>query len=202
MTLSKDELTKIVKQITSNSFEGVAYKLQKITPIQEGKDYQGLRITISANLGNIRDIFHIGITTGERVIPKEIYFYYQPLLGTEKINMLIYPPERILAEKLQTILERGLTNSRMKDFYDCYILNEIEIINKPKLTIAFRNVIKERNSNDDWQNWKAIIDAIFASGFMKSNWILYQNKNEFAKDTSWDIIQASIINELRFLSTQ
>ncbi|APX71734.1 nucleotidyl transferase AbiEii/AbiGii toxin family protein [Companilactobacillus allii] len=200
--LSEKELSVVMNEITRDKFEGTKYDIKAIHPIQEDKNYTGLRITIKATLGNMSDDFHLDITTGEIILPKEIAFTYQSSLLKKKISLLIYPPERMLAEKLQTIISRGLANSRMKDFYDCYILNSHELIDDRKLIIAFDNIIKERNSVNDWENWKSTLQSISHSKFMQNSWVSFQNKNHFASQITWNTVLQSISNEFELLNTE
>ncbi|MBZ2201568.1 hypothetical protein CLI91_09465 [Lentilactobacillus hilgardii] len=156
-----------------------------------------------ATIDNLKDIFHLDIATGETLVPNEIAFSYKPLLGNQKIPLLIYRPERILSEKLQTVLYRGILNTRMKDFYDIYVLNQTKQINFKILQVAFSYVIKNRHTSSEWENWQEIISLIRTDKHFQRNWQQYANKHSFAKDLSFDDVintTESILENLSFSS--
>ncbi|MFD1126042.1 nucleotidyl transferase AbiEii/AbiGii toxin family protein [Lentilactobacillus raoultii] len=168
------------KIITSRNYYGVRYYLLDIQNIQETKEYSGKRIRLQARLGQIKDSFHLDVATGEKLIPDEIQYSYTPLLGTEKINLLIYRPERILVEKLQTVITRGAFNTRMKDFYDIYILTKMEEINLSILKVAWSNLLSERQFQSDFEQWSEILSAIKDNKSMETFWLHYRREHKFA----------------------
>lgn len=67
----------------------------------------------------------LNIATGDPVTPYPIKYEYETLFGAEKIPLMSYNLETMLAEKIHTIYVRGITNSISKDFYDVYILMKL-----------------------------------------------------------------------------
>jgi len=204
VSLKTDELTEIINEIIDGKrYDGVSYLLIDIQQIQEEKDYTGQRVRILATIDNLKDIFHLDIATGETLVPNEIAFSYKPLLGNQKIPLLIYRPERILSEKLQTVLYRGILNTRMRDFYDIYVLNQTKQINFKILQVAFSYVIKNRHTSSEWENWQEIISLIRTDKHFQRNWQQYANKHSFVKDLSFDDVintTESILENLSFSS--
>ena len=85
-------------------------------------EYPGIRVTMNANVGRLITPLKIDISTGDVITPRAIEFNYDLLLEDRSISLWSYNLETILAEKLQTVLARGILNTRMRDFYDIRML--------------------------------------------------------------------------------
>jgi len=166
----------------------IQYSLIDIKPIQEEKAYQGLRVRIQGKIESMSEKFHLDVTTGEKLDPSAIVWKYKPLLSNEPIELLIYRPERMLAEKLQTMLERGLANTRMKDFYDIYIIPKFAVIDYHVLSKSFKIVMAERHTLDLWETRNFVVDEIRIDERMKNYWNSYKAKNSFVGNISLDDI--------------
>lgn len=77
-------------------------------------------------LENVRQSFHVDVAMGDPITPSDIEYTYQSVISNETIAFRAYNLETIIAEKLQTIFSRGLLNSRCKDYYDIYIINQLQ----------------------------------------------------------------------------
>lgn len=99
---------------------------------------------------------------------------------------MIYRPERILAEKLQTLLERGLLNTRMKDFYDIYIIPKFTSIDFNILSEAFSVVMKERGSLNQWNRKKRLLLMIKNDKVMNDLWGRYAKTHSFVREVSYE----------------
>ncbi|MFT8812176.1 nucleotidyl transferase AbiEii/AbiGii toxin family protein [Oenococcus sp.] len=187
MNLSIDQLAKVVTSIVQGqSYHGTVYHLVDIKFIQEEKDYAGLRVRIQARLGNLTDNFHLDIATDETLIPTEIKYNYLPLLSTETIPLMFYRPERILAEKVQTVLVRSVFNTRMKDFYDIYTLFTTPgLIDNNLFISALKNILEERGSIEAWQKRINILQEITNDANLAKEWRIYSRKHAFVKETSF-----------------
>lgn len=89
-------------------------------------NHPGFRVTLNVRFGKIKDRIQIDVGTGDIVKPKKValslYQYKGQPIFEDAISLQIYPVETIFAEKLETIVYRGATNSRMKDFHDVLLL--------------------------------------------------------------------------------
>jgi len=172
---------------------GVTFQFMKLAPIMEEKDYQGYRVFLLGRLENIRENFHLDIATGETLVPEKISFLYRPLLkNIDPFELFIYRPERMLAEKLHTILDRGIYNSRFKDFFDVKLLS-LEALDTEMFQIAMNAVFTERKSLHLLENWKEIMDEIEVSSRLLNGWKIYQAKNKYVGNISF----AETIVEIR-----
>lgn len=92
--------------------------------IKENDDYQGVRLTFFAFLDRARVPMTVEVGFGDTVTPAAVQIRYPVLLETTDVPYLnAYPVYTVLAEKLQTIVKKGMINSRMKDFYDVWFLS-------------------------------------------------------------------------------
>jgi len=94
----------------------------KVSPIREGQQYQGQRITLVAFLGKARIPIQIDVGYGDIVTPKASKIKYPALLDFPAPSVWTYPRDTVVAEKLQAMVMLGIANSRMKDFYDLYVM--------------------------------------------------------------------------------
>ena len=98
----------------------------------------------------------IDISTGDVITPREIRYEYPLLLEDKSIQLWSYNLETILAEKIQTILSRGLLNTRMRDFYDVTTLFDRynDQINYNDLSLAFDKTCRKREDSTLQNLWK------------------------------------------------
>ena len=102
--------------------DGVSLSLEKVEPIRDEAEYNGFRLSILAQMDQVRLPLKVDLTTGDKITPKEIQHHYRLLLEERKIDILAYTIETVLAEKLETMISRGTANTRLLDFYDIYAL--------------------------------------------------------------------------------
>jgi predicted nucleotidyltransferase component of viral defense system len=91
--------------------------------IREAQEYGGTRVTMAALLGNARIAIQVDIGFGDAVTPGVEEIAYPTLLDGPAPMLLAYPLETVIAEKLQAIVTLGMANTRMKDFYDQWVLS-------------------------------------------------------------------------------
>jgi predicted nucleotidyltransferase component of viral defense system len=201
VTLDEPHLSAMIHDvIDGKENNGVIYELIGVQQIQDEKEYAGYRVILKARLDNMTDKFHLDIATGESLIPSQISFRYQPIIkNDEPFDLFIYRPERMLAEKLQTILERGPVNTRSKDFFDVYLYSELEIIDLTILKEAFAQVISERQSEEEFSEWEEIIESISGSSAMASRWNKYQRENAYVGEVTFEMTIESITKWLNNL---
>jgi predicted nucleotidyltransferase component of viral defense system len=139
--------------------DNVIFKLINIEEIRQTDIYSGMRVHIDALFLPIVAKLKVDITTGDKITPKEIDFKYNLLFERGNILVLAYNIESILAEKLETILSRGILNTRMRDFYDIYILlkQKKKEINMETSNRALTATAKKRGTVEILPSYKKII---------------------------------------------
>ena len=113
-------------------------------------EYPGIRFTMNAVMGKLVTPMKIDISTGDVITSRAIEYNYKLLLDDRSISLWSYNLETILAEKLQTVLARGLLNTRMRDFYDIKTLLSIyeQDIDADVLKKAFEANCKKRSTEN------------------------------------------------------
>jgi len=125
MESNLDELKAVFAEIAGVAEEdAVIYDTENITSerIKEDADYEGVRIKLTAYLGNARKILQFDIGFGDVIVPKPQIMEYPTLLDMEKPIIQAYSKESVISEKFEAMLYLADANSRMKDFYDIYSL--------------------------------------------------------------------------------
>ena len=189
LPLNKDAISKIFNEIFSiNLDDGVSFELISIKDIRLEDKYGGFRLNILSKLGNNKTYITVELTTGDEITPREIKFSYNSIFEDKKISIMAYNIETILAEKFHSIVSRGVLNTRLKDFYDVYVLFNFkeDIIDKKMLVKAIENTFKKRNTLIDKDEFVNLIDDLYNNDSLKKLWSEYQNKNTYAKGISFE----------------
>jgi predicted nucleotidyltransferase component of viral defense system len=92
------------------------------TAIREDAVYDGIRVTLTSHLSAARIPLQIDVGFGDEVVPAPTEVPYPTLLDLPPPRLRVYPRETVVAEKLHAIVELGIGNSRMKDFFDLWYL--------------------------------------------------------------------------------
>lgn len=171
--------------------DGVTLSLEKVEQIWDEADYTGFRLSIQAQLEQVRLPLKVDLTTGDRITPKEIEYHYQLLLEERKIAILAYPLETVLAEKLETMIARRTANTRLRDFYDVYALLETqaESFQVDQLQQALFSTASHRGSVGLLEEADAILTEIFDSPHMEQLWNRYQQQYPYAAAITWQSIE-------------
>ena len=185
---TEEKIIEMIKGITLIELnDNVKISYLGIEPIRSEDEYGGFRVTLLVQLENIREKFHVDIATGDVITPKEIIYKYKPVLENGNITLWAYNIETVLAEKLETILSRLELNGRTRDFYDIYLIytKDWENINKNHLKNAIKRTFVKRDFAGDYLKAFTIIKE---SELLKSRWIAYQKKYDYAKNILYDEI--------------
>ncbi len=204
INLDKEELSKILKEVLNMDIgDSVTFKIEKVEDIKQEEYYGGYQFKIIATYENIKVQFHMDVSTGDVITPRAIEYKYKKLFDNSYIDILSYNQETIIAEKLQSILERKVTNSRMKDYYDLYFFINYKwnSIDKEILSEAIIRTFSARNSIIELRNIKETIKTLKNNPFLNRLWLDYSQKHEYAKNVSFnDAIKAIEIIEKSIFS--
>ena len=109
---------------TSAPDDGLQIDVASMTArrILDDAEYGGVRLSFNAHIGRSRTQVQIDVGVGDAVTPAARMADYPTLLDFPAPRLRIYPPETAIAEKFETLVRRGMLNSRMKDFYDIWKL--------------------------------------------------------------------------------
>ena len=187
-SFDEETIIKMINEIISIKIDDNA-KLSYlgIQPIRNEDEYGGFRVTIQVEYETMKQSFHIDIATGDPITPKEIRYKYLPLLGDYYVDLYAYNMETILAEKIETMLNRLELNGRTRDFYDIYLIykKEWKNINKDHFRKAIDKTFTKREyKGDPFEG----LDIIRNSEILKERWNKYQRNFSYAEGIEFEDI--------------
>lgn len=188
-TLTHDSICEIFEEICAIEVcDDVKFELAGISDIREGDDYPGIRVSLKANYPPISVPLTVDVTTGDVITPREIEYTFSLLFDDRSINILAYNLETVLAEKIETVLSRGVANTRPRDFYDIYILYTLRGAECDINTLmqALSRTAAKRGNRKVLESYPDIIAEIRASERLRGFWKKYQRDFDYAKDISFD----------------
>lgn len=195
--VSVEDVEMIISKIISIPLnDGVLFRIKRISETMEEADYPGVRVSMETKFDGVITPLKIDISTGDIITPREIKYNFNLMFENRTIEVWAYNLETVLAEKLETVISRNVTNTRMRDFYDIYILQKLygEQLKKQVLwnalvaTARKRGTLEQINSGDR----REIFDEIEISSVMENLWKTYQKNYSYAADISWHTIMKSI----------
>ena len=188
--LTEENIKNIINEICNIKIDdGVTFEVQKIELIREDDDYGGYRITFKASyMESMPVIMKIDITTGDKITYKEIRYSFDLMLEDRKIQIWSYNLETVIAEKFESIIKRGVLGTRIRDFYDIYMLlnTQAKNIDFDTLKNAIYFTAKHRNTINFIKDWPKIIEQLNNSDIMKNQWARYQKNNFYAKEIKYE----------------
>ena len=195
--VSVEDVEMIISQIISIPLDdGVVFRVKRISEIMEEADYPGVRVSMETKFDGVITPLKIDISTGDVITPREIKYKFNLMLEDRTIEVWAYNLETVLAEKLETVVSRNVTNTRMRDFYDIYILQKLygEQLSKDVLRDALVATAKKRETLEqiETEDIDEVFDEIQSSSVMENLWKAYQRNYSYSADIPWHIIMKSI----------
>ncbi|MBS4055548.1 MAG: nucleotidyl transferase AbiEii/AbiGii toxin family protein [Thermaerobacter sp.] len=193
--LTVESARRIIDEIVSIQIEdGIKFELMSVAPIMADADYLGVRAILDSTLETMHIPLKIDLSTGDVITPREITYSFKLLFEDRSFSILAYNLETVLAEKLETLLSRGTANTRMRDFYDIYVLSltQQHNIDSAVLRNAFNNTTKRRGSMAAVEDAESILHEIQSSAEMVVLWKNYQRKFEYATDVTWNELMMAV----------
>jgi len=176
-----DSISKIIED------DGIVFQVGKIVFIREDDEYGGFRVSLDAIYENINNPLSVDITTGDIITPKPVKRTFKSLFNkTARFKLWTYNTETILAEKVETILRRSVGNTRLRDFYDVYIITKTQSFNYDIFHKALSATSAHRGSTDKISNVPDILKSIEESSILKNHWKKYQQEYSYAKDVTFE----------------
>lgn len=188
ITVSGETIRPIFDEIAAlDSESGIKLSVADIQEIREDAEYTGFRVSIDAAFDKIRQNFKADVSVGDVIVPNAIEYEYPLLLEDRRIKIFAYPLETVIAEKLETILARSVANTRMRDFYDVFILFGAfeKKIDVSWLKEALFTVAHNRGSEGTIKDYRKTMVLIKSSQVMSELWRRYTEKNDYVQGIHW-----------------
>lgn len=198
ISVDKDKITEIINEILLIDIEdNVEFTFKKIDSIHDISKYDDFRVSLEAKFFNIKVNIKIDITTGDIIIPKEIEYSFKLLFEDRYIAIKAYNLNTILAEKVESILARNVSNTRARDFYDVFIFLTLRSrdIKIEELRQAIWQKAEERNSTAFIENRRKHLNDITNSDDLLKIWNSYRDKYSYAEGIEFQ----DIIHQLEYI---
>lgn len=194
-TVSVGEVEKMIESIISVSMvDGVEFRVKRVSEIMDEAEYPGIRVSMETKFDGVKTPLKIDISTGDAITPREVRYSFKLMLENRSIEIWAYNLETVLAEKLETVVTRATTNTRMRDFYDLHILSQIyaQSILPSDLRAAIIATAKKRGTEKYLSDTFAAFDEVEADSNMEKLWLAYQKNFSYAVDLPWHTVMDSI----------
>ena len=181
------------------------FEFVRTEDIREANDYPGIRVHLLANYAPMSVPVTVDVTAGDKITPDAVEYEYHLLFDDGSIKLMAYNLETILAEKLETVVSRGVNSTRPRDYYDIHVLwrlrgSDCDI---PTLRNALAATCEKRNSADAIARWDRILDEVSQDEAMLALWKKFAMKNPYASgialpntcQTAKEVMQAIAGNE-------
>ena len=183
--LTEEQLYEVLQEVLNIDIgDNVSFEIKNSKPIRGEDAYGGLRYNIVAKFDNIKVDLSIDIATGDLITPHEIEYDYKMMFEDRNLKIMTYNIESIIAEKFQTVISRGILNSRMKDYYDLYYLLTYKEFSKKQLKNAIIRTFEKRET--DINDIDRVLTEIRASDFIKELWIRYSKQHTYADNIEFE----------------
>lgn len=177
---SIERITSIIKESCQVDFEsdGMQFDADSVSALRitEDAEYDGVRVRLRGNLGNARVHLQIDIGFGDIVVPDVTRIVYPTLLDLPAPELNGYTMESSIAEKFQAMVKLGVLNSRMKDFYDIWMLSRRFDFKGELLAEAVQRTFSNRNTPIP-----TVFDPIFLEDQTKqAQWVGFIRKSNLS----------------------
>lgn len=166
--------------------DDVIFNILSISPIRKDDLYGGFCVGIRAIYDTIVTPLTIDISTGDIITPAPVQYEFTGIFDDSlKIKLWGYNIETVMAEKVETILSRGIFSTRPRDYYDIYILSTTQEFDKILFSKALAETSSHRGSKTKIEDKEAIIKLIAVNSDLQQMWEKYQKKYTYAAEISY-----------------
>lgn len=174
--------------------DGVTFSLKGVSEIMDEAEYPGVRVSIETMFDGVRTPFKLDISTGDAITPREIRCHLQLMFEERTIELLAYSLETVLPEKLETVISRATTNTRMRDFYDLHILYQLyhATLTGQILVEALYATARRRGTLRLLSEAEDVLRELADDPHMRKLWDTYRARYSYASKLPWDTVLASV----------
>ena len=176
----------------------------RVERIRDDEEYEGVRVLVEARLGTARIPLQIDVGFGDANVPAAEELEYPTLLEFPAPRLHAYPRETVVAEKFEAIVKLGMANSRMKDFYDLWVLAERFEFESAPLAAAVEATFERRGTALPASRPLAFTSDFYELPAKQTQWKAFLRKSGLKADSSLreiiEIVEAfvmPIVNDIR-----
>lgn len=197
LPLTPEAIRSALENIATIPFDdGISFEIGTISPIREDDIYGGYRLALNARFDTLLTPMTIDVSTGDAITPHAIPYQFTEIFSDENsYELWAYNIETVMAEKVETILRRGVFNTRPRDFYDAFILATTQQFDKQVFADALAATAAHRGTTEQIANIPEILGNVEESPELRTMWEKYRKQFAYAKDIKY----GQIIEVLRVL---
>ena len=165
--------------------DNISFQIVNMETIMDDFDYPGIRIHLEAFLEKLKQPIKIDVSTDDTITPGAIEYKYPLLFEEREICLNTYNIETLLAEKSQTIISRGLANTRMRDFYDFYEIAQKLEFSRNMYRQAFAATCKKRETTFSKEKVETELKNLSESKEIEKMWEQFKLKNCFVENIQY-----------------
>ena len=190
LPLTPESIRSALEDVCDIDFDdGVVFEIGTISPIREDDIYGGYRVMLSARFDTLLTPLSIDVSTGDAITPHAVQYNFSEIFDDEKsYELWAYNIETVMAEKVETILRRGVFNTRPRDFYDAYILTTTQKFDQAVFVDALKATASHRGTTERISDVISILQNIEDSSELKVMWGKYRKQFAYAADIEYSQI--------------
>ena len=187
LPLTEEKVMEAVENICKITLgDDVIFEVKSIAPIRKDDRYGGFCVRLDAIYDTIVTPLSIDVSTGDVITPEAVEYEFSGIFDEEiRIKMWGYNIESVMAEKVETILSRGIFNTRPRDFYDVYILGTTQRYDKKIFLKALEATAIHRGSREQIIDKTGIIEKLSASEELIQMWEKCRKKFSYASEIQY-----------------
>lgn len=185
--LNVDDVVSMVQDIADVEIDdGMTFSVKEGEEIMEDSEYGGVRVSMVAHMEHTVIPMKIDVSTGDAITPEETLHGYKLMFEERTIDIWAYPIETVLSEKIETALARNVINTRMRDYYDIYmLLNSGRYVDPSVLREAIAATAATRGHSIGKDNYCDILSDIESNDVMAERWYSYTHSHDYAETIEW-----------------
>ena len=198
LPLTVQDISRIISEICAIEIEDrVSFQITNVETIMEDFDYPGIRLHMVGTLERLRQPIKIDVSTDDVITPKAIEYEYKLMFEERTILLNTYNIETLLAEKAQTIISRGLANTRMRDFYDLYEITGNKDFSWSIAPDAFKATCRKRKTEFSNERIEDELKNITDSKELETLWNNFRKKNYFVGEIEYQAMILLVSDAIR-----
>ncbi|MDL2300862.1 nucleotidyl transferase AbiEii/AbiGii toxin family protein [Lachnospiraceae bacterium OttesenSCG-928-D06] len=196
LPLTEEKIMEAVNVVCKiDMMDNVIFTVKSISLIRKDDIYGGYCVCLDAMYDTINTPLSIDVSTGDVITPEAVTYEFSGIFDKNlRINLWGYNIETVIAEKVETILRRGVFTTRQRDYYDIYILGKTQKYDKRIYQEALKATAEHRGSTKLISDLEGILNQISRSDDLRDMWKKYQKKFAYAADITYDEVLGVLRN--------
>lgn len=194
LPLTPESIRNALEQIYAVPLQDdISFEIGAISPIRDDDIYGGYRVAMIAKFDTLVTPLTIDVSTGDIITPNAVTYQFSEIFNDKKsFELWAYNIETVMAEKVETILRRGVFNTRPRDYYDTYILATTQKYDKDVFLRAMYATAAHRGTTEQIADISDILHNIEDSPELRAMWEKYRKQFAYAKGITYEQIMCVV----------